>query len=199
MLAGDRFTELCESLFPSCWVWSGAEAQVFLLMDSNQNPRRLLNSFHLTFCSGARQIEVSLSLMIWLGVAQCFKRWHFSLLKVHPPPPGGLGWRLRGRVCSSAHQRRSWCIPAPGCTPVAEYCNLSGLHWCHHHHVHTSNLVPPDILKTNPWSPGLCRRILHLPGFYKLSIKRYGLLFSQGDIFNKGRRGGSDVWALKVI
>lgn len=60
---GDRFTELCECLFSSCWVWSGAGAQVFLLMDSNQNPRRLLNSFHLTFCSsGARQTDWSFAL-----------------------------------------------------------------------------------------------------------------------------------------
>ena len=198
MSAGDRFTELCESLFSSCWVWSGAEAQVVLLMDSNQNPRRLLNSFHLTFCSGARQTDWSFTLPYDVAAGRTvFQK--VTLLNVHPPPAEGLGWRLRGRVCSSAHQRRSWCIPAPGCTPDAESCNLSGLQRRHHHHVHTSNLVSPDILKANPWRPGLCRRILHLPGFYKLSIKRYGLLFSQGDTFNKGRRGGSDVWALKVI
>ena len=26
----------------------------------------------------------------------------------------------------------------------------------HHHHVHMSKLVSPDIFKTNPWRPGLC-------------------------------------------
>lgn len=41
--------------------------------------------------------------------------------------------------------------------------------------------------------------VLYPPCFCKLGVRRDGLSFTYGDIFNKGHRGDVDVWALKVI
>lgn len=41
--------------------------------------------------------------------------------------------------------------------------------------------------------------VLYPPCFCKLGVRRDGLSFPDGDIFNKGHGGYVDIWALKVI
>lgn len=41
--------------------------------------------------------------------------------------------------------------------------------------------------------------VLYPPCFCKLGVRRDGLSFPNGDIFNKGHGGYVDIWALKVI
>ena len=179
-----RFTELCASLL----ILLGSvrcRSQVLLLLASNQNRRRLLNSFHLICCSsGPRQTDWSSALPREVAAGRTlFQRRRSSLLK-SAPSTRGRGWRPRGSgsPCSrAAHRRRSAVSQDSAMSPSPRSYIQSGLPW------------------HSPWRPGLCPRILHLPGFYKPSIRSYGRLFSQGDIFHTGRRGDTEVWALKVI
>ena len=115
----------------SCWVRSGAGAQVLLLLASSQNRRRLLNSFHLICCSsGPRQTDWSSALPREVAAGRTlFQRRRSSLQKSAPSTRG----RSPPRPCSRLHTD-------------ADPQSL-GTRPRRHHHVHTSNLVSPDIAR----------------------------------------------------